>query len=79
MLTSSTSGIIGSDGRGVNLPHFSNGLYNVCQDPPVDAFSPHLFASRRSNHADACCAQKTESSRGSSGEEKKQQQKISCN
>lgn len=56
MLTSSTSGIIGSDGRGANLLHFSKGLNNVCQDPPVNAFSPRLFASLRSNRADACCA-----------------------
>lgn len=80
MLTNSKSSIISSDGRGVNLPHFSNGLNNVCQDPPVDAFSPRLFASCRSNRADACCAQKMESSRGSSGEEKNpQQQKTSGN
>lgn len=77
MLTSSTSDIISSDGWGVNLSHFSNGLNNVCQDPPVDTFSPHLFASRCSNHSDAWCARKMESLRGSSGEEKNQQ-KISC-
>lgn len=70
MLTSSTSSIIGSDSRAVNLLHFSNGLNNVCQDCPVNTFSPRLFAPCRSNRADACCAQKMESLRVSSGEEK---------
>lgn len=68
MLTSSMSSIIGSDGQGVNLLHFCNGLNNVCQDPTLNT-SP-LFASCRSNCADACCAQEMESSRNSSGEVK---------
>ena len=45
MLTSSTNGIISSDGLGVNLLHSSNALNNVCQDPPVNVFSP-LFLHR---------------------------------
>lgn len=73
MLTSSMSSIIGSDSQGVNLPHFSNGLNNVCQDPTVNTFSPLLFTSCCSNCADACCAQEMESSINSSGEVKHQQ------
>lgn len=40
MLTSSMSSIIGSDGQGVNLLHFCNGLNNVCQDPTVNTSPP---------------------------------------
>lgn len=78
MLTSSMSSIIGSDGQGVNLLHFCNGLNNVCQDSHSQHFSPLLFSSCRSNCADACCAQEMESSRNSSGEVK-HQQKLSDN
>lgn len=79
MLTSSMSSIIGSSGWGVNLLHFSNGLNDVCQDLPVDVSFPHLFASCCSNCTDACCAQKTQSLTGSSGEEKKQTSKQKKN
>lgn len=72
------SSIISSDGQGVNLLHLSNGLNNVCQDPTVNIFSPLLFASCRSNCADACCAQEMESSKNSSGEVK-HQEKTSAN
>lgn len=42
MLTSSMSSIISSDGQGVNLLHFCNGLNNVCQDPTVNTSPPSL-------------------------------------
>lgn len=68
MLTSSTSGTFISDGLGVILLCSSNALNNVCQDPPPHrCFLPPPFALCCSNRTGACCAQKMESSRDSSG------------
>lgn len=79
MLTSSTNGIISSDGRGVNLLHSSNALNNVCQDPPVNAFSP-LFLHRAAVIAQAPAVLKRWKTQEVLQEKKKKkQQENSCN